>query len=105
MKDDEFFVFTDIVNGSPLHILNLETETVRIIEGSINTLFFAKFSEYHFFDDIKSNKVRGLTFYSYSILINLILNSSNHTQAVPTQYKLPSSLQWSCQETNTDGNQ
>jgi len=57
LKDDEFFVFTDIVNGSPLHILNLETETVRIIEGSINTLFFEKFPQYQFFDDIKSNKL------------------------------------------------
>ena len=58
LLDDEFFVFTDIVNGSPLHILNLETETVRVIEGSINSLFFEKFSQYQFFDDIKSNKVR-----------------------------------------------
>jgi len=56
LKDGDLFVFTDILNGSLLHILNLETEQVRILNTNINSLFFEKFVTYRFFDELKSNK-------------------------------------------------
>jgi hypothetical protein len=75
LKDDELFVFPDILNGSNLYILNLETENVRIIETNLNTLFFEKFITYSFFD-IKNNKEN---------IINIITNNYTNSFIIETK--------------------
>lgn len=57
LKEDYFYVFTDINSGEHLHIVNLEREHVAKIEGNFNELFLRKFTETSFLNEIKNNRV------------------------------------------------
>lgn len=56
LKEDHFFVFTDILNGHHLHVINLEREKIWKVQANFNTLFMEKFATCDFLAEIKNNK-------------------------------------------------
>ena len=69
LKEDHFFVFTDILSGHHLHVINLEREKIWKVQANFNTLFVEKFATCDFLAEIKNNKVKikKKIFFNFSV--------------------------------------
>ena len=55
--EDFLYVFTDVLRGERLHIVNLESEHIVHVDVNFNTLFHRHFAQCDFLHEIKNNKV------------------------------------------------
>merc|ERR1711892_425277 len=56
LKEDFLYVFTDVLRGERLHIVNLESEHIVHVDVNFNTLFHRHFAQCDFLHEIKNNK-------------------------------------------------